>query len=121
MQQAKNRYYLIIGNDTALSRDYAKALKDTQGIVSFSESVFRAEKRYFTQIGDFLVTVELGDKLNRTIERAFESSLEDVRGAIQLGLEMFDEISVIKLTLQNKPVKLKSIRRDFCEFFGVKD
>jgi len=119
MRQAKNSYYLIIGNDTALSRDYAAALGDTRGLVSFSESAFHNEKRYLSQIGTFLVTVELGEKLNRTIEKTFMASLRDVRGAIQLGVEMLDELSPIKLTLHNRPAKLRRIRRDFCEFFGV--
>lgn len=121
MKHAKNKYYLIVGEDTKFSRDYADALNGIPGEISFAQSPFREEKRYITLIGKFLITVELGEKLNRSIDRLFESEPHDVRTLVQNGLNLFDEVSEIKLTLQNKPAKSKRIRRDFSDFFGIKN
>lgn len=120
MRLAKNTYYLIIGADTSLSREYANVLREIPGEVSFADSPFANEDRYFSIVGSYMITVEIGEELSAKINDLFEGQGVNSRIDIQRSLELFAEPSRIKLTLDNRHRKAKKYQRLFTEFFGVK-
>ena len=120
MKLAGNSYYLIIGADTKLSREYANVLREIPGEVSFAHSPFANEKKYFSIVGDYLISVEIGEGLSRKINDLFEGQEVNNRNDIQRSLELFAEPSHIKLTLDNRSRKARKYQRLFTEFFGVK-
>lgn len=119
MRLAGNSYYLIIGADTKLSRDYAGVFQEIPGEVSFAESPFADEQRYFSLAGHYLITVEISHNLSNRINELFERQERNSWNEIQRGLELFAEPSRITLTLDNRHRKVRKYQRLFTEFFGV--
>jgi hypothetical protein len=120
MRLAGNKYYLIIGSDTALSRSYTSYLTEDLGEASFAEGPFTKESSYFSQAGNFLVQVDLGDTLVSAIERLFTLPDDDLKATVQGSIDIFEETFNIRLTLYNRSAKAKKVRRAFCDFFGVR-
>ena len=119
MRRARNSYYLIVGNDTELSRRYVTSLRGLIGNISFAPSPFEGERRYISVIGDYLIEVDLGERLNKTVDDIFTSTETSVKGAQRESLGLFDKTSAIRLTLCNKPRRLVKVMRYFYEYFGL--
>ena len=120
MRVARNNYYLIVDQETKLSRDYALSLKGLSGEISFAESSFEGDHKYYSLIGSYLITVELDHSLTNRIDHLFSNKESSVRRIVQEGLGLFNEPARIKLTLENRPRKIAKFNRQFREFFGVK-
>ena len=103
-----------------LDVEYAESLNNIPGEVSFAESPFEKQQdRHYSLIGNYLVTVELPVGLVQIIDKAFYSGeKQNIESYSQIS-DLMRTKTRIKLKIEQKPKRVKKIRNQFVDFFGL--
>ena len=113
--------YRILSEATVLDR-WATRLWDGKRVThSFSEGPFHSMKdRYFTVVGDYIISLKISAAEASDISSFFDrAELVDANEA-SLRSVISLTVGTFKILLEKNAKKAKSLRRAFCDYFGLK-
>lgn len=122
LDRLRMKQYVIVGGETFLDKWAEKFWNARLMQHSSAESPFHSWTNFhFDVIDDYIIGLTIphdhADQIHQLYQKCRRWSDLDLSEVIQI----FSRPTVARLTLENSPVKAKSIRRKFFRYFGIRD
>lgn len=112
-------YFLAVGADSPVDREYLKVRADVPGETKFTDSAPRAlQDNYISVLGPYYISIKLDSTLSESIDDWFESTPV----CTSLAQKEFSEVAArkadISFTLERNEAKSGELRERFKTIFG---